>query len=129
MSNRPLVLLAGAISLAGLLFWQRSTSQAQITNPQPAPGSDELQAVTLIFGAKDMEPAKWDGSASISRGTIERIRGHHFTADAKITGKDSWTCATHPWGAFSGGMHPDERPQPQPTPNETVGVTIEFRAP
>src|SRR5262249_26306458 len=38
-------------------------------------------------------------------------------------------CSTHPWSVFTGGMHPDERPQPQPTPNETVGVTIEFFAP
>jgi hypothetical protein len=129
MSNRPLVLLAGAITVAGLFFWQRSVTQAQITSPQPAPAADELQAVTLIFGSKDPEPAKWDGSATLSRGSIERIRGHHFTAEAKIVGKDSWTCSTHAWGAFSGGMHPDERPQPQPTPNEAVGVTIEFRAP
>jgi hypothetical protein len=128
MTTRPLVLLAGAVTAVGLLFWQRPVTQAQITNPQPAAAADELQAVTLIFGAKDPQPAKWDGSASISRGTIERIKGYHFSADAKIDG-NSWTCATHPWGPFSGGMHPDERPQPQPSPNEPTGVTIEFRAP
>src|SRR5581483_11496314 len=128
MSNRPLVLLAGAITAAGILFWQRSVTSAQITNPQPAPAADELQAVTLIFGAKDAEPASWNGSASLSTGTIERIKGYHFTSESKIDG-NSWTCATHPWGPFSGGMHPDERPQPEPTPNEPIGVTIEFRAP
>jgi len=46
---------------AGLLLLRQSATQAQITNPQPAPGADELQAVTLVFGSKDMEPAKWDG--------------------------------------------------------------------
>src|SRR5436190_11626838 len=123
MSNRPLVLLAGAITVSGLLLWQRSVIHAQITNPQPAPAADEIQAVTLIFGAKDAEPAKWDGSASISRGSIERIKGYHFQTTAKILAGNAWTCSTHPWSAFSGGMHPDERPQPQPTPNVPVGVT------
>src|SRR5436190_14379809 len=104
MSNRPLVLLAGAITVSGLLLWQRSVTQAQITTPQPAPAADELQAVTLIFGAKDAEPAKWDGSASISRGSIERIKGHHFTTDAKILEGNAWTCTTHAWGVFTGGM-------------------------
>jgi hypothetical protein len=112
-----------------MLVWRQSATQAQITNPQPSPPAGELQAVTLIFGAKDAEPSKWDGSATISNGAIERIEGYHFTSECKILSNDAWSCGTHPWGPFSAGMHPDERPQPQATPNEPVGVTIEFRAP
>src|SRR5579864_980115 len=128
MSTRPLTLTAFTLTALGILLWRDSASQAQITNPQPAPAADELQAVTLVFGAKDMQPAKWDGSAALTAGSIERIKGYHFTTACKINGK-SWECGTHPWGPFSGGMHPDERPQPQATPNVPVGVTIEFRAP
>src|SRR4029077_8387851 len=113
---------------AAFLLLRQSGTQAQITNPQPAPGADELQAVTLVFGAKDMEPAKWDGSASIAKGKIEKVAGYHFTSACKIDGS-AWQCGTHPWAPFSGGMHPNEKPQPQPTMVETVGVTIEFRAP
>ena len=118
-----------AILIALAFFWRQGSTHAQITNPQPTPPADRLQALTLIFGAKDMEPAKWDGSATISEGRIEKISGHHFTEASKILDGNRWECATHPWGPFAGGMHPDERPQPQPTPMETVGITIEFRAP
>ncbi|MEK7408079.1 MAG: hypothetical protein AAB225_23655 [Acidobacteriota bacterium] len=102
---------------------------SQITNPQPAPAPAELQAVTLIFGAKDDAPSKWDGSATISKGKIEKIAGHHFTETSKILGANAWECATHAWAPFRAGMHPNERPQPRPTPVEPIGVTIYFRAP
>jgi hypothetical protein len=115
---------AAAVTLAALAMMLRT----QITRPQPAPAADELQAVTLVFGSKDQEPSKWDGSASISQGKIERVIGYHFTESCKVDGT-SWTCSTHPWAPFAGGMHPNEKPQPRPTPVEAVGVTIEFRAP
>ncbi|HTM50375.1 MAG TPA: hypothetical protein VL285_16895 [Bryobacteraceae bacterium] len=126
--KRSLLLTLCVSAAAALLFFRQSTSQAQITNPQPAPPATELQSMTLVFGAKDMEPAKWDGSVSISKGSIEKITGYHFTRDSRVNGL-SWTCSTHPWAAFSGGMHPNEKPQPQPTMVETIGVNILFRAP
>src|SRR5579864_2877108 len=98
MFTRPLAFTAFVLTAAGLLLWRESVTQAQITNPQPAPAADELQAVTLVFGAKDMQPEKWDGSATIIGGTIERIKGHHFTTSSKING-NAWECATHAWGA------------------------------
>ncbi len=115
------VVMAG---VAGLAVWM----QAQITRPQPAPPEGELQAVTLVFGSKDQEPAKWDGEVAVSQGKIERVVGYHFTETCKVEG-NRWECATHPWAPFSGGMHPNEKPQPRPTPVEAVGVTVEFRAP
>jgi len=115
--------------LAAGLFVKTSVTKGQIMRPQPAPPAGELQAVTLIFGSKDPEPAKWDGSASISTGAIERIAGHHFTEEAKILPGNAWECSTVAWGKFSGGMHPNEKPQPEPTPVSPTGVTIYFRAP
>jgi hypothetical protein len=126
---RRSVLFAFVVLALCAAWWLRPTTAAsQITLPQPAPSAQELQAVTLIFGSKDAEPAKWDGSVAISKGSIEKITGYHFTAESKING-NAWECATHPWGKFSGGMHPNEKPQPEPTPNVPIGVTIQFRAP
>ena len=71
--KRSFLLTLCVAGAAGLLFLRQSSTQAQITNPQPAPSADQLQSVTLVFGAKDMEPAKWDGSASIANGKIEKI--------------------------------------------------------
>src|SRR5258706_7531121 len=126
--KRSLVVVLCLCGSAALLFLRQSSTQAQITNPQPAPAADELQSVTMVFGAKDMQPAQWDGSASISKGKIEKIAGYHFTKDSRINGT-AWVCATHPWGPFAAGMHPNEKPQPQATMVETIGVTIQFRAP
>lgn len=125
---RPFVLLL--VAMAVLVVWQYAPSHAlQITRPQPSPAAGELQAVTLIFGSKDAAPAPWDGSASISKGKIEGIAGHHFTTSSKILDGNAWQCSTHAWAPFAAGMHPNEKPQPRPTPVEPIGVTIEFRAP
>src|SRR5262245_61192518 len=110
LTKQSLALSLCFAGVAGLLILRQSVTQAQITNPQPAPADDELQSVTLVFGAKDMQPAKWDGSASISQGRIEKISGHHFTRDSRING-NAWECATYSWAPFSGGMHPNEKPQ------------------
>ena len=95
---------------------------------QATSGLDTLRAVTLIFGEKDSEPTKWDGAASISSGTIEKVEGYHFTRDAKIDGT-AWQCASHPWPGFTHEMWPSERPQPRGYPLEPIGVTIYYRAP
>ena len=65
--------------------------------------------MTLTFGAKDPEPAKWDGAARISQGEIIKIVGHHFDDKARVLPGNKWQCSTNPWGRFSGGMHPNGR--------------------
>jgi hypothetical protein len=129
--NRGLITLIvfTAASVVFLLNQPRST-QAQITNPQPAPAASDLQSVTLVFGSKDTEPTAWNGSASISGGgRIEKVEGWHFPPLGKILPGNAWETATSAWGAFSGGMHPNEKPQPRATSMEPTGVTIYFRAP
>src|ERR1041385_2307217 len=93
------------------------------------PSMEGLQALTLVFGAKDNQPTKWDGTATLTGGTIERIAGYHFTRESKIIGDSGWQASTHPWPAFAHEMFPTERPQPRATPLETIGVTIYYRAP
>ena len=88
----------------------------------------DLKAVTLVFGQKDAKPTRWDGSATISAGTIEKIAGYHFSSNSKIDGA-SWQCATSPWPAHTHEMWPSERPQPQPYSVIPIGVTIYYRAP
>src|SRR5215813_12263719 len=97
--RRGTIVLATLAVLCAAVLW---IGQAQITRPQPTPGPNDLQSVTLIFGSKDPQPAKWDGSASITSGSIVRITGWHFTPESKVSGT-SWECATHPWGLFSAG--------------------------
>jgi hypothetical protein len=125
-----IALLLAAAAVAFLSWRDTAVTQASqvITQPQPAPGPNDLQAVTLIFGSKDPQPTQWDGEVSIDRGTIVRVSGYHFSENCKVSG-NSWQCGTIPWAQFSGGMHPNEKPQPRATSVEPFGVTVEFKAP
>jgi hypothetical protein len=93
------------------------------------PSMEGLQAINLVFGEKDSQPTKWDGTATLSGGTIERIAGYHFTKQSKLVGDSGWEASSHPWPAFAHEMWPAERPQPRATQLETIGVTIYYRAP
>lgn len=114
------------ILIAAVAFWHSVPVSAMAGSSLTS--IDGLQAVTLVFGSKDSQPAIWDGAASLSTGTIEKIAGYHFTRQSKVTG-NSWECATHAWSSFAHEMDPEERPQPRATPLEVVGVTIYYRAP
>ena len=94
-----------------------------------AAAGEQVEAVTLVLGAKDKEPSPWNGSASISAGEIVRIKGYHFRRQDRILPGNAWECATHPWPTSHGGMHPNEQPQPHQTLVIPTGVTIEYRAP
>jgi hypothetical protein len=115
-----------AVALSAAMIWRAA--------PRPLaaaalPSMEGLQAVTLVFGEKDNQPTKWNGTATLTGGTIERIAGYHFTRESKIIGDSGWEASTHPWPAFAHEMYPSERPQPRATPLETIGVTIYYRAP
>ena len=121
------MLLPTFLTLSAFAVWKQGGGRA-VAHAAANPPAADLKAVTLVFGDKDAQPTAWDGSASISAGSIERIGGYHFTDSCKIEGL-GWTCSTHPWTPFSQGMNPRERPQPHATPLEPVGVTIYFQAP
>ncbi len=126
--NRLLASLAVLAALLAVATWKQNGKDAVVyADPQP-PSMAGLKAVTLVFGEKDAQPAEWDGSATISTGSIERIEGYHFTKECQVSG-NSWTCSTHPWTPFQQGMNPAERPQPHATPLVSVGVTLYYRAP
>lgn len=125
-SSVTLLLLAG-IGLCRV--WHTSPLIAVLADEAEAPSLERLHAVTLVFGEKDDQPANWDGSVSISVGSIQRIAGYHFTAKSRIVNGNAWECATHPWPAFSHEMWPSERPQPRPNPVIPIGVTIYYEAP
>src|SRR4051794_38723730 len=89
-----------------LWFGRRKPPATASASPlQNAAG--DLRAVTLVFGQKDKEPTRWDGSAAISAGSIERIAGYHFTKQDSASGT-SWKCATTPWPGHPHEMWPSE---------------------
>ena len=123
--SRPIGFFA-ALGIASYLLWAGQARQAAVKVSGSSPY--DLQAVTLIFGVRDHVATKWDGSASISKGEIEKIGGYHFTPESKILGNNAWQCASHPW------LPPPQdesgsRVAPYPNLVQPIGVTIYFRAP
>jgi hypothetical protein len=50
--------------------------------------------VRIRFGLTDKEPKKWDGSATVSAGTIERIDGWRFEDGDELQPNSSWKAST-----------------------------------
>ncbi len=50
--------------------------------------------VRVRFGLTDKEPAKWDGSVTVSPGKVTSITGWRFTANDKADGTTGWSAAT-----------------------------------
>jgi hypothetical protein len=130
MGSKRLGSSAVVLLIFSFAIWRQGGRRAAaLADPVPQPAAVAgLSAVTLVFGGHDVQPSNWDGSASISAGSIERIVGYHFTDACKVDG-NVWTCSTHLWTPTQQGMNPREKPQPHATPVEPVGVTIYFRAP
>ncbi|HYM11490.1 MAG TPA: hypothetical protein VEU62_12200, partial [Bryobacterales bacterium] len=94
-----------------------------------APPAGAVRALTLEFGVKDGVPTRWDGSVSLSEGTIVKLRGHHFTEKDSLGPGNSWQAATTAWPIATGGLHPNSLPDPYATRVMTIGVTVYYQAP
>ena len=80
---RTRLIAVSACALVALAYlWRETSASAQVTNPQPTPAADQLQSITLVFGAKDVQPTAWDGSVALSTGSIERLAGYHFNDES-----------------------------------------------
>ncbi len=122
--RRSLVVLAAVAGVLALVAYRPSRT-AQNVAPAPEP----VRALTLEFGIKDGAASRWDGSVSLSTGSIVKIRGHHFTDKEQINQDHSWRAATTEWPVMAGGLHPNEMPDPYATRVSTVGVTVYYQAP
>src|SRR5579859_2173901 len=99
MAKSTRLVLGGLLVIGFGLIVLRRVDAPEVAMAGPATsGGFDLQAVTLVFGQKDAKPTKWNGSATISAGAIEKIAGYHFTRESKIDGA-RWECATNPWPA------------------------------
>lgn len=122
------ILKAALFAVGSVVFLLMFHSKQFNGQPGPPPDIEAVKSVTLVFGAKDAAPQKWDGSVQIPSGRLVRITGYHFTEACRIVGGNGWTCSSHEWDP-RGGAHPSERPGPYPSLVQPVGVTIEFTAP
>ncbi len=59
------------------------------------PGTAEV-GVRILFGVTDKQSAKWDGSATVDRGSITKTDPWRFTKEDEILSKNSWKASTAP---------------------------------
>ncbi|MEO7145784.1 MAG: hypothetical protein ABI165_20005, partial [Bryobacteraceae bacterium] len=129
INYKPYAAGAAILLVIGYVGVARKAGGQTAPSPMNRSSMESVEAVNLLFGVKDGKPANWDGSVTLSAGTIEKIEGYHFTVDAKISGANAWECSSHPWPPPQAGMHPRERPVPHATMMVPIGVTVYYRAP
>jgi len=116
-----------AIGLAALAVgWQRGLLFSQAAGDAAVDADNGVRTVRVRFGVNDKEPAKWDGSASVTGGSIVRIRNWHPRPGDRVDAS-GWSLQTRKGPVFV--MRPwDEEPIREPkTPMLIPGVLIDVK--
>ncbi len=109
----PLALVA--IAIAAFQFITIHRGEATIASPVAVAAPDDEHSFRILLGMTDTQTTRWDGSLSVTAGTIARIEPWRFDNDdrfenrAENSSSASWKIATHNARAFGGQ---NVRPQP-----------------
>ncbi|MGH9843457.1 MAG: hypothetical protein ACREEM_32365 [Blastocatellia bacterium] len=120
----PLALLA--IASAAFQFITIQPGEATIVSPIAVAAPDDERSFRILLGMTDTQSMRWDGSLSVTAGTIARIEAWRFDDDdrfenrAENSSSASWKIATHDARAFGG-----QNARNQPT--VANGVIATFR--
>src|SRR5215831_10073470 len=88
-------LLSGVV-IAGMslaIVFERGVLLSQAGGGSAIDVDNTIRTVRVRFGVNDKDPAKWDGTAAVTGGTILRIRNWHPRA-GDIVENNSWSLAT-----------------------------------
>ncbi len=124
-SNR--LISSAVIALAALAVgWQRGVLFSQAGGDAAVDVDNTVRTVRVRFGVNDKVPAKWDGTASVTGGSILRIRDWHPRPGNKVD-KEGWSLATHKGPLFVTRPWDDEPVHEPRTPILIPGVLIEVK--
>ena len=87
MKTQRLALLAAAL-VAGAAVWALAGRPAPAPVPQPQPAG--TAAVRIVFGETQSATRVYDGSLSVSSGSVVRLEPYRFFQNDAVTGADSW---------------------------------------
>lgn len=71
---------------------------------QPPASRGGSVSVRILFGLTDIEPTAWNGTVSISSGTVRAIQGWRFGPDDSTDYSGSWKAATRAQGNGEGSI-------------------------
>src|SRR5712692_573122 len=124
MENAPMLrtgLLVAVLALlvallfAGPLKSNRTGADAFAASPPPA---DDETSFRILLGLTDTKSTPWNGSLSVSRGSVTRLEPWRFDEDDVLSGESAWQLSTHPMRVFGGQA---------PRPIVVNGVVATFR--
>jgi hypothetical protein len=84
--------VAAAVVAAVSLYSQARNAGVE----RPMPAGD---AFRILLGVTDREPTVWDGSITVSTGSIASIHGWRFVAGDSTDSASTWKCSTRAGGA------------------------------
>ena len=127
--SRPsrLLQLAGVLAIAALFaIWQRGALLSQSGGDAALDVDPAVRTLRVRFGINDKAPSKWDGSATVTGGTILRIRNWH-PRPKEVVDNTGWTLSTRKGPLFVLRAW-DEEPIHEPaTPILIPGVLIDIK--
>ena len=114
----------GVVALA--LGWQRSLLFSQFGGATIIEVDNTVRTVRVRFGVNDKEPGQWDGSASVTGGSILEIRNWHPRKGDRVD-NTRWSLATRKGPVFVLRAW-DDMPLHEPrTPMLIPGVLIDVK--
>lgn len=126
MKRNRLVSFTVAAAAVLTLVWQRGLLFSQAGGGAEVDVDPAVRTVRVRFGINDKVPTKWDGSATVTGGSILRIRNWHPRPKQHVD-NTSWSIATEKGPVFVLRAW-DDYPEHQPaTPILVPGILIDVK--
>lgn len=97
-----------SLALLGFFLWflPIKNSQKGSVAASPAPAlSEEETSFRILLGLTDTKATRWDGSLSVTRGTVVRLEPWRFDDVDTLDGTTGWKLSTHPTRVFLAGAN------------------------
>jgi hypothetical protein len=126
MKRNRLVSLMLMAAAAAVFVWQRGALLSQSAEGAAVDADPAVRTVRVRFGINDKAPAKWDGSASVTGGSILHIRNWHPRAGDKVD-NNGWSLQTRKGPLFVRRAWDPELLQEPQAPILIPGVLIDIK--
>lgn len=121
------ILSFAVIGVAALAVgWQRGLLFSQAKAGAAVDADPAVRTVRVRFGVNDQEPRKWDGAASVTAGSIVRIRNWHTRPDDRVD-QNGWSLSTRKGPLFVLRAWDEDQLKEPPASFQIPGVLIDVK--
>src|SRR5215471_973850 len=94
------------LAVVGIVIWvlpsRINRERSVAARPAPAMPDNEV-SFRIILGLTDTISTPWDGSISVTAGTLTHLEPWRFDEDDALNGASSWKLSTHQVRLFGSG--------------------------